>query len=77
MECSYHKKVHTKYDSLNTHLLCVDHGHCLNPIECPLFKNCPAHINGKNMCLAWSSKPTDFDIKSIQHIIKLTDDDSE
>jgi hypothetical protein len=52
MSCYYHQKVHTEEEY--THINCLHHGHCLNPIECPLFKNCPAHVNGKNMFLAWS-----------------------
>jgi hypothetical protein len=54
MSCYYHQKVHTKEEYKNTHINCLHHGHCLNPIECPLFKNCPAHVNGRNMFLAWS-----------------------
>lgn len=45
MECQYHKKKYT-INEYSAHLGCVKHGHCLNPVQCPLFKNCPTHING-------------------------------
>lgn len=55
MSCPYHKKIHVESDYKNAHQGCVQHGHCLNPTQCPLFKTCPAHVGGKNMFLSWSS----------------------
>ena len=50
--CAYHGIQHIEnYD----HSVCIIHGHCLNPMQCNQFKDCPMHINGKNMSLAWSS----------------------
>jgi hypothetical protein len=53
MECKYHKTTHTEPYN---HDDCVRHGHCLNPVQCPYFKDCPMHKNGSNMFLAWSAR---------------------
>ena len=35
------------------HSVCVTHGHCLQPIQCTLHKDCPTNRNGPNP-LSWS-----------------------
>ena len=62
--CPYHKIMHTKGD-LFGHSSCKRHGHCLNPVQCTLFKSCPMHQNGANMFLAWHAK-----IEPTEHIEK-------
>lgn len=52
MECQYHKKIHEENEY--SHIDCVEHGHCLNPVQCPLFKTCPTHIGEKD-ALSWIS----------------------
>ncbi len=54
--CPYHQTVHV--DLSWDHSGCQQHGHCLNPVQCPYFTQCPMHVDGKNMFLAWSyTKP--------------------
>ena len=42
--CPYHKmedqELHRKFAG---HSGCEAHGHCLNPIQCTLFKSCPTN----------------------------------
>lgn len=51
--CPYHK---TKHEHPSEgHAGCIDHGHCLNPVQCSKVKYCPMHAGGQNMFLAWSA----------------------
>ena len=51
--CPYHKMEDEELHRLFAgHSGCEAHGHCLNPIECTLFKTCPSHK--KNTGLSWS-----------------------
>lgn len=55
VKCPYHKVIH-KESEYHEHNGCVQHGHCLNPVQCPLFTTCPAHTGGKNLFLAWNAQ---------------------
>jgi hypothetical protein len=55
LKCPYHKTIHKQDEYENGHQGCVQHGHCLNPTQCPLITTCPAHEGGKNLFLAWSA----------------------
>jgi hypothetical protein len=52
MACAYHNCRHSAKDIANAdgrnkgHLGCYDHGHCLNPVQCPLSAGCPTQAPG-------------------------------
>ena len=42
MQCPYHKRVHQANE--DNHEGCISHGHCLNPLQCTVWHQCPGLI---------------------------------